>query len=59
MSNDNPYSESLFKTLKYLPTFPERFGSLTDARAFMDRITTTYNRVRPSPWVVELLRDVV
>jgi len=49
----------LFKTLKYLPTFPERFGSLTDARAFMARITTTYNHEHHSPWVVELLRDVV
>lgn len=43
VSNDNPYSESLFKTLKYLPTFPERFGSLGDARGFMDRFTTAYN----------------
>jgi putative transposase len=33
-SNDNPYSESHFKTLKYRPEFPERFGSLEDARAF-------------------------
>lgn len=43
VSNDNPYSESLFKTMKYLPTFPERFGSLADARAFMDRFVTAYN----------------
>lgn len=43
VSNDNPYSESLFKTMKYLPAFPERFGSLTDARTFMDRFVTTYN----------------
>jgi transposase InsO family protein len=43
VSNDNPYSESLFKTLKYLPAFPERFGSLADARAFMDRFATAYN----------------
>jgi putative transposase len=33
VSNDNPYSESHFKTLKYRPDFPERFGSLQDARA--------------------------
>ena len=32
-SNDNPYSEAQFKTLKYRPDFPERFGSLEDARA--------------------------
>ena len=33
VSNDNPYSEAQFKTLKYRPTFPARFGSLADARA--------------------------
>jgi len=43
VSIDNPYSQALFKTMKYLPTFPERFGSLPDARAFMDRFTTAYN----------------
>jgi hypothetical protein len=43
VSNDNPYSESLFKTMKYLPVFPERFGSLTDARSFRDRFTHAYN----------------
>lgn len=35
VSNDNPYSESPFKTLKYGPLFPERFGSLGEARVFM------------------------
>lgn len=34
VSNDNPYSESNFKTLKYHPTFPETFGCLQDAREF-------------------------
>jgi len=33
----NPYSKSLFKTMKYLPTFPDWFGSLPDARVFMNR----------------------
>jgi len=33
-SNDNPYSESQFKTLKYRPSFPKRFGSFEDAHAF-------------------------
>jgi transposase InsO family protein len=42
-SNDNPYSEAQFKTLKYMPDFPERFGSLEDARAFCDRFFTAYN----------------
>ncbi len=34
VSNDNPYSESQFKTMKYRPEFPRRFGSVEDARAF-------------------------
>lgn len=34
VSNDNPYSEAAFKTLKYRPTFPDQFGSLEDARGF-------------------------
>ena len=34
VSNDNPFSESQFKTMKYRPEFPERFGCLQDARAF-------------------------
>ena len=33
VSNDNPYSEAQFKTLKYRPDFPARFGSIEDARA--------------------------
>jgi transposase InsO family protein len=43
VSNDNPYSEAWFKTLKYAPVFPERFGSLADARAFMDTFVSWYN----------------
>jgi len=42
-SNDNPYSESQFKTMKYCPTFPKRFGSLQDARAFCVRFFQWYN----------------
>ncbi|HEY6424372.1 MAG TPA: DDE-type integrase/transposase/recombinase [Pseudonocardiaceae bacterium] len=42
-SNDNPFSEAQFKTLKYVPDFPERFGSLADARAFCDRFFPAYN----------------
>jgi putative transposase len=34
VSDDNPFSESQFKTLKYRPGFPDRFGSIQDARAF-------------------------
>lgn len=43
VSNDNPFSESLFKTLKYGPEFPERFGSLSEARQFMDDFAHWYN----------------
>jgi putative transposase len=42
-SNDNPYSEAQFKTLKYRPDFPETFGSIADARAFCQRFFTWYN----------------
>ncbi len=39
----NPYSEAWFKTLKYAPAFPERFGSLTDAHQFMNSFGDGYN----------------
>ncbi|CDK97807.1 conserved protein of unknown function, containing polynucleotidyl transferase, ribonuclease H fold [Magnetospirillum gryphiswaldense MSR-1 v2] len=42
-SNDNPYSESQFKTMKYRPEFPDRFGSIQDARAFCRRFFDWYN----------------
>jgi putative transposase len=42
-SNDNPYSEAQFKTLKYRPDFPDTFGSVEDARAFSRRFFTWYN----------------
>lgn len=42
-SNDNPYSEANFKTLKYHPSFPDRFGSLQDGRAFCRRFFPWYN----------------
>jgi putative transposase len=43
VSDDNPYSESQFKTLKYRPEFPERFGSIQDARAFCQPFFRWYN----------------
>ena len=43
VSNDNPYSEAQFKTLKYRPSFPERFGCLEDARHFCDEFFRWYN----------------
>ena len=42
VSNDNPYSEAHFKTLKYRPSFPELFGSLVDARAWMREFVAWY-----------------
>ena len=44
VSDDNPFSESQFKTLKYRPEFPARFGSLMDARAFCVPFFDWYNK---------------
>ncbi len=41
--DDNPYSESQFKTLKYRPQFPQRFGSIQDAREFCRKFFRWYN----------------
>ena len=43
-SNDNPFSESHFKTLKYQPRFPRRFGCIEDARSFCRRFFDWYNQ---------------
>jgi len=43
VSNDNPFSEAQFKTLKYRPDFPARFGSLEDARVFCQAFFSWYN----------------
>lgn len=43
VSDDNPYSESQFKTMKYRPEFPERFGSIEDARSFCQSFFPWYN----------------
>jgi putative transposase len=45
VSNDNPYSESNFKTLKYCPAFPGRFGSIQHARAFCGQFFDHYNHI--------------
>ena len=42
-SNDNPFSEAQFKTLKYHPGFPQRFGPLEDSRVFCGPFFTWYN----------------
>lgn len=43
VSNDNPYSESQFKTMKYRPEFPNRFDSIEHARSFCRRFIDWYN----------------
>jgi len=43
VSDDNPYSESQFRTLKYRPGFPDRFGSIEDARGFCQPFFEWYN----------------
>ena len=42
-SNDNPYSESQFRTMKYRPEFPDRFGCIQDTRAFCQTFFPWYN----------------
>ena len=42
-SNDNPYSESQFRTMKYRPDFPDRFGGPEDSHAFCQRFFPWYN----------------
>ena len=43
VSDDNPYSEAQFKTLKYCPAFPDRFGSIQDSRSFCQGFFGWYN----------------
>jgi hypothetical protein len=43
VSNDNPYSESQFRTMKYRPDFPDRFGCIQDRRVFCQQFFKWYN----------------
>jgi len=43
VSNDNPYSEAQFKTLKYVPTFPRYFANIQQARDYCHRLFSWYN----------------
>lgn len=42
-SNDNPYSEAQFKTMKYVPDYPDRFATIGEARAWMKAFADWYN----------------
>jgi putative transposase len=59
VSNDNPYSESTFKTLKYDPEFPDRFGSIQDARARCVAFFAWYNREHRHSGIGFLTPEVV
>jgi len=43
VSNDNPYSESLFKTLKYCPKYPDRFSNINEAKSWVIMFIDWYN----------------
>lgn len=59
ISDDNPYSESQFKTMKYGPTYPERFASLQAARAWMCRFVAWYNHEHKHSGIALLPPEVV
>ena len=59
VSDDNPYSESQFKTLKYHRDFPERFGSLQDAREFFRGFFEWYNNEHRHSGIAMLTPAVV
>lgn len=59
VSDDNPFSESQFKTLKYRPGFPDRFGSLQDSVAFCRSFFTWYNTEHRHSGIGMLAPEVV
>jgi putative transposase len=59
VSDDNPFSEAQFKTLKYHPEFPARFGSLEDARVFCRDFFTWYNTEHRHSGIVMLTPESV
>jgi putative transposase len=58
-SDDNPYSEAQFKTLKYRPEFPERFGAIEDARSFCQAFFPWYNEEHRHTGIGLLTPEVV
>lgn len=59
VSDDNPFSESQFKTLKYRPEFPDRFGCLEDVRAFGVPFFDWYNRQHRHSGIALLTPEMV
>lgn len=59
VSDDNPYSESQFKTLKYHPGFPDRFGGFEDAHGFVGSFLGWYNAVHRHSGIAYLTPEVV
>ena len=59
VSNDNPYSEAHFKTLKYRPGFPKNFGSIEDARLFCEGFFQWYNYEHYHSGIAFLTPDTV
>ena len=58
VSNDNPFSEAQFKTLKYRPAFPGRFGCLEDGLTFCRQFFHWYNEEHHH-WGIALLAPTV
>jgi putative transposase len=59
VSNDNPYSESQFKTLKYCPAFPGRFGSYEHARSFCQEFFRWYQTEHHHTGIALLTPEIV
>ena len=59
VSNDNPFSEAQFKTLKYRPEFPSNFGSVQDARLFCQPFFNWYNNLHHHTGIALLTPTVV
>jgi len=59
VSNDNPFSESQFKTMKYRPEFPANFGSMEDARGFCGGFFDWYNREHHHSGIALLTPEMV
>ena len=59
MSNNNPFSESQFKTLKYRPGFPERFFTLEEARSFCRKFFRWYNQEHRHAGIAMMTPDMM